>query len=99
MATVNISAASWSHSIEVAADGDQVFLPQTVAAIMGVGVDTTSGTITVFTTLGTPDQIKLDTCTWTAVTLTSGEGLINMPVSGVKVTGAGGAAGKAVFIQ
>jgi len=99
MATQYISAASWSHAITVAADGDQVFLPQTVAALMGVGVATTSGTITVFSTLGTPEQIQADTCTWTAVSLTSGEGTITMPVSGVKVTGAGGAAGKVVFIQ
>lgn len=98
MATHNISAASWSHFI-AAADGDQVFLPQTVAAVMAVGVETVAGTITVFTTRGTPDQIKADTCTWTAVTLTSGEGEISMPVSGVKVTGAGGASGEAVFIQ
>jgi hypothetical protein len=89
MATEYVSAASWSKKVVIADDGDTVFLPQTIAANMGVGVDATTGTVTIFSTLGTPDQIKADTCTWSAEALTTGEATITMPVSGIKVTAVG----------
>jgi hypothetical protein len=99
MATEYPSAASWSKEITVTADGDIVSLIQTIAPKMGVAVDTTTGTITVFTTLGSPDMIKADTATWTAVSLTTGEGTVDMPVSAVKVTGATTATGAVWLIQ
>jgi hypothetical protein len=99
MATQYNSAASWSKKIDVAADGTPHYLIQTIAAIMGIGVDTVSGTITVHSTLGTPDQIAADTCTWTAVTLAAGEGVVTMPVAALRVTGAGGAVGTVMLIQ
>lgn len=99
MATEYVSAASWSKEIVVSGDGATVAMLQTIAPKMGVGVDTTSGTITLETTLGTPDQIQADSCTWTAVSLTGGEAVVDMPVAAIKVTGAGGAAGTVVLIQ
>ena len=99
MPTEYVSAASWSKEITVAGDGAMSYMIQTIGPNMGVGVDTTTGTITLDTTLGTPDQVQANTCTWTAVTITSGEATIAMPVSAVRVTGAGGAAGTVFLIQ
>jgi hypothetical protein len=99
MATEYVSAASWSKKVVVTADGDTVAQVTTIGPKMGVGIEATTGTIVLFTTLGTPDQIEADSCTWTSVTIVGGEATIDMPIAAVKITGAGTATGHVVFIQ